>query len=75
MNSHLYSIMRRLALVTAAVVAACMGSAAMAAPQAMDNEEMSEVVGGDGVSIMSGDWSRLRYGWFMSMLPRHRNCQ
>lgn len=53
MNSHLCSIMRRLALVVAAVMAGCMGSAAMAAPQAMDNDEMSEVVGGDGVSIIA----------------------
>ena len=53
MNSPLYSIVRRSVLVTATVVAACMGSAAMAAPQPMDNEEMSEVSGGDGLSIIA----------------------
>ena len=53
MNFHLYSFMRRSAWVAVSVVAGCMGSVVMAAPQAMDNEEMSEVVGGEGVSIIA----------------------
>ena len=53
MNFHLYSIVRRSAWVATAAVAACMCAAAMAAPQAMDNDEMAEVVGGEGVSIIA----------------------
>ncbi|MBK7006528.1 MAG: hypothetical protein IPH37_16515 [Burkholderiales bacterium] len=53
MNFDLYSSLRRAGLVAAAVCAACVGTTALAEPKAMDNSEMSDVVGGDGVSIIA----------------------
>lgn len=53
MNFDLYSTLRHTALTVIAVWAGCVGVAATAAPQPMDNSELSDVVGGDGVSIIA----------------------
>ncbi len=53
MTTHLFFSLRRAALVVAATWGSCMATGAMAAPQAMDNSELADVVGGDGVSIIA----------------------
>lgn len=53
MNFSLYSSLRRTAFIVGVVVASSLSAGAMAAPKAMDNSELAEVVGGDGVSIIA----------------------
>ena len=53
MNFSLYAPLRCTALMAVAVLAASLSTGAMAVPKAMDNSEMAEVVGGDGVSIIA----------------------
>ncbi len=53
MNKSFYSSVCHIALVVATVVGGGLSTGAMAAPQAMDNSELADVVGGDGVSIIA----------------------
>lgn len=53
MNTHLYASLRRATWIALAVLGGGLGGAALAEPKAMDNSELSDVVGGDGVSIIA----------------------
>lgn len=53
MNFSVYANLRRATWVAIAVLGAFFGTQALALPQALDNSELSEVVGGDGVSIIA----------------------
>lgn len=53
MTFSFYSSLRGAAVIAVAVWGACVGVAAMAEPQALDNSELADVVGGDGISIIA----------------------
>lgn len=53
MNFHLFATLRRARWIAVAVLGSCLAAQALALPQALDNDELSEVSGGEGVSIIA----------------------